>query len=98
MFVTELAKTLSSGRRRGGPAGAEAEPGVGVGVGAVSWSVERLAGPLPGQIADVLSRVMPHPLYIPVSAHTGEGIDRWIDWLERLVPAERRSILTLRVE
>ena len=49
-------------------------------------------------IADALSRVMPHPLYIPVSVHTGSGIDRWIEWLERLVPAERRSVLTLRVE
>jgi hydrogenase nickel incorporation protein HypB len=49
-------------------------------------------------IADALSRVMPRPVYLPLSAHTGEGIDRWVEWLERLGRAERRSILALRVE
>jgi hydrogenase nickel incorporation protein HypB len=35
-------------------------------------------------IADALSRVMPQPLYFPVSARTGEGLDRWLGWLENL--------------
>jgi hydrogenase nickel incorporation protein HypB len=33
-------------------------------------------------IGDALSRVMPRLRYIPISVKTGEGIDRWIDWLE----------------
>jgi hydrogenase nickel incorporation protein HypB len=35
-------------------------------------------------IADALSRVMPRPLYLPVSAHTGEGLDRWLEWLDAI--------------
>jgi hydrogenase nickel incorporation protein HypB len=35
-------------------------------------------------IADALGRVMPRPLYFPVSARTGEGIDRWLAWLAGL--------------
>ena len=35
-------------------------------------------------IADALSRVMPRLHYLPVSARTGAGIDRWIDWLARV--------------
>lgn len=35
-------------------------------------------------IADALARVMPRPLYFPVSARTDEGMDRWLDWLEHL--------------
>lgn len=35
-------------------------------------------------IADALAHVMPRPAYIPLSARTGEGIDRWIHWLEQL--------------
>ena len=35
-------------------------------------------------IAEALGRVMPRPLYLPVSARTGEGIDRWIEWLEAM--------------
>jgi hydrogenase nickel incorporation protein HypB len=35
-------------------------------------------------LVDALARVMPRPLYIPVSARTGEGIDRWLEWLEDL--------------
>jgi hydrogenase nickel incorporation protein HypB len=35
-------------------------------------------------IADALRRVMPRPVYIPVSATTGEGIDRWLEWLDRV--------------
>lgn len=50
------------------------------------------------ELARALSRVMPRPVYLPLSAHTGEGIDGWVEWLERLGRAERRSILTLRVE
>jgi hydrogenase nickel incorporation protein HypB len=33
-------------------------------------------------IADALTRVMPRPVYIPVSATTGEGMERWLKWLE----------------
>jgi len=33
------------------------------------------------RILDSLSRVMPRPLMFPVSAHTGEGIFRWTQWL-----------------
>ena len=33
-------------------------------------------------IIDALSRVMPRPLFFPVSAHTGEGLDGWAQWLE----------------
>jgi hydrogenase nickel incorporation protein HypB len=35
-------------------------------------------------IAEALARVMPRPLYFPVSARTGEGMDRWLEWLEQL--------------
>jgi hydrogenase nickel incorporation protein HypB len=35
-------------------------------------------------IADALARVMPRPLYFPVSARTGEGMDRWLDWLQHV--------------
>lgn len=37
-----------------------------------------------GAIRDNLSIVMPVPRMIPVSAKTGEGIDRWVSWLESL--------------
>jgi hydrogenase nickel incorporation protein HypB len=33
------------------------------------------------RIHDALSRVMPAPLAIEVSAKTGQGIDRWVEWL-----------------
>jgi hydrogenase nickel incorporation protein HypB len=33
-------------------------------------------------IAEALRRVMPQAVYIPVSATTGEGIDRWLEWLD----------------
>jgi hydrogenase nickel incorporation protein HypB len=33
-------------------------------------------------IADALRRVMPRPVYIPFSAMTGEGMDRWLEWLD----------------
>lgn len=33
-------------------------------------------------IAAALARVMPAPMLLPVSAHTGEGLDRWLQWLQ----------------
>ena len=40
------------------------------------------------KIADALSRVMPVPTMIEVSARTGAGVDRWLEWVqERLRPA-----------
>ena len=45
-------------------------------------------------IADALARVMPRPLYMPVSAHTGEGIDRWIEWLQHVTAVPRSSAAT----
>jgi hydrogenase nickel incorporation protein HypB len=35
-------------------------------------------------LEDALSRTMPEPAFIAVSAVTGEGIDRWIEWLGEL--------------
>jgi len=35
---------------------------------------------------DSLARVMPEPRAFPVSARTGEGIDRWLEWLETSRP------------
>jgi hydrogenase nickel incorporation protein HypB len=32
-------------------------------------------------IADGLARVMPQPRWLPISARTGEGMDRWLEWL-----------------
>ena len=32
-------------------------------------------------IADALARVMPRPVYIPISATSGEGMDHWLEWL-----------------
>jgi hydrogenase nickel incorporation protein HypB len=31
---------------------------------------------------DALARVMPRPRTFPISARTGEGLDRWIEWLD----------------
>ncbi len=42
----------------------------------------------PARFEDALSRVMPRPRMLALSARTGEGLDRWIAWLE-----ERRSAL-----
>ena len=48
---------------------------------------------LPGvdlaRIEDALAYTMPEAASIPVSAVTGEGIDRWVDWLESRRPAAR---------
>ncbi|HZY05517.1 MAG TPA: hydrogenase nickel incorporation protein HypB [Anaeromyxobacteraceae bacterium] len=42
----------------------------------------------PARIEDALRRVMPRPALIRLSARTGDGLGRWIDWL-----AERRAAL-----
>jgi len=39
------------------------------------------------RIADALAHVMPRPLFFPVSAVTGLGMDRWIEWLAQPVAA-----------
>lgn len=39
------------------------------------------------RIVDSLREVMPEPNYIAVSAKTGEGIDRWLAWLQQQEPA-----------
>ncbi len=44
-----------------------------------------------GRIEDALARVMPEPRHILMSARTGEGLDRWIAWVE-----ERRRALSVR--
>lgn len=50
-------------------------------------------------IAEALARVMPQPAMLPVSARTGQGLDRWFGWLEdanagaRDDPASRRSVM-----
>jgi hydrogenase nickel incorporation protein HypB len=41
-------------------------------------------------IEDALARVMPEPRLFPVSAKTGEGIDRWLAWLLAARPVGRR--------
>ena len=48
-------------------------------------------------IADALARVMPQPLYLPVSARSGEGLDRWLEWLENLKWARSSSEAAPRV-
>jgi hydrogenase nickel incorporation protein HypB len=37
-------------------------------------------------IADALARVMPRLTFFTVSARTGEGIERWLDWLQARRP------------
>ena len=41
-------------------------------------------------VHDAISRVMPRPRAIEVSARTGQGLDRWIEWLEQLRRTIRR--------
>jgi hydrogenase nickel incorporation protein HypB len=41
-------------------------------------------------VHDALSRVMPRPRVIEVSARTGQGLDRWMAWLEELRRTIRR--------
>ena len=43
-------------------------------------------------IEDALARVMPSPALLKVSAATGEGIERWLAWLER----QRHEVLHRR--
>jgi len=38
-------------------------------------------------IMDSLARVMPRPNVIAFSAHTGVGVDEWLQWLEQRKPA-----------
>jgi hydrogenase nickel incorporation protein HypB len=38
-----------------------------------------------------LARVMPQPRLIAVSARSGDGIDAWVEWLERRRPAVRAA-------
>ena len=38
-------------------------------------------------IQDALARVMPEPTAIPFSAKSGLGMDEWLAWLERRLPA-----------
>ena len=47
-------------------------------------------------IADALARVMPRPRYIPMSARTGDGMDRWLASLEDLRSAPRSSDVAQR--
>jgi hydrogenase nickel incorporation protein HypB len=49
-----------------------------------------------GKLRDAIARVMPSAKVIELSARTGEGIDRWIAWVEELrgavsIPAGRGS-------
>jgi hydrogenase nickel incorporation protein HypB len=37
----------------------------------------------PARIEDALRRVMPRPELIQLSARTGDGVDRWVEWLAR---------------
>jgi hydrogenase nickel incorporation protein HypB len=37
----------------------------------------------PKRIEQALARVMPEPRLLALSARTGEGIEAWLDWLER---------------
>jgi hydrogenase nickel incorporation protein HypB len=45
-------------------------------------------------VADALARVMPEPRYLPLSATSGEGLDRWIAWLAALRARERKPAAT----
>jgi hydrogenase nickel incorporation protein HypB len=45
-------------------------------------------------IADALARVMPRPRYLSVSARTGDGMNRWLDWLEEVSALPRGAEIT----
>lgn len=48
------------------------------------------------KIHDAIARVMPTAKIIEVSARTGQGMDRWIAWLEQLrLPITKKPILKL---
>jgi hydrogenase nickel incorporation protein HypB len=55
---------------------------------------------LPGisleRIAANLERVMPKPLFLPVSAQTGHGMAAWLTWLEGQRIAEDHAALVER--
>ena len=38
-----------------------------------------------------LEQVMPTPMFLAVSAQSGEGIDSWMSWLDAKVPRERAT-------
>jgi len=42
-------------------------------------------------IADAVAQTMPEPRLIQVSARTGEGLERWVEWLEE----RRRQLAAL---
>ena len=42
-------------------------------------------------LESALEETMPEPAMIPVSSVDGSGLDRWLDWLERRIPAAARS-------
>jgi hydrogenase nickel incorporation protein HypB len=44
-------------------------------------------------IEEIVARLMPRPALIPVSARTGQGIDRWIDWLAGACPSDSKRII-----
>jgi hydrogenase nickel incorporation protein HypB len=48
-----------------------------------------------GAIEDALARTMPEVEMIPVSALTGEGVERWIAWLEARREAETAHLADL---
>jgi hydrogenase nickel incorporation protein HypB len=50
-------------------------------------------------IADALARVMPRPLFLPVSARSGAGMDRWLQWLSTVprVPVQRPAAASATV-
>ncbi len=45
-------------------------------------------------IRDALARVMPDPVLLPISARTGEGVERWIAWLDELYRRGRAAATT----
>jgi hydrogenase nickel incorporation protein HypB len=49
-------------------------------------------------IEDALSRTMPEPRMIPVSAVNGEGVDRWLAWLEERRRAASASDATVAAD
>jgi hydrogenase nickel incorporation protein HypB len=57
---------------------------------------------LPGvsvaKIEDALARTMPRPRMIPLSAVSGEGMDRWLGWLGQRRDEERRRFHAVEEE
>jgi hydrogenase nickel incorporation protein HypB len=50
-----------------------------------------LSGIALDRIAANLAQVMPQPLFLPVSAQSGEGIDAWMSWLDARAMRERAT-------